>query len=250
MESLSRASITIALALLFYGAICGQGGPPMITDDTATTPKGHFEINTAFTMEFGAAGRLWGAPLIDFNYGTSKNTQINVVIPYLVLHNYGEPGVHGTGNTVVGFKWRFRDGDKKGRVALSIDPRIASNTPGSDARRLGIVDHGPAFLLPLQMEMHWAKTGINGSVGYRVRRGADELIYGVLLGREFKRFDLLAEIAGTGAHRHFRDNKLVFNLGTRIPITKHATWMMSAGRSLRPDHEPSFIGYAGVQWTF
>ena len=222
----------------------------MITDDTATTPKGHFEINTAFTMEFDAAGRLCAAPLIDFNYGTSRNTQINVVVPYLVLHKYGERGVHGVGNTVVGLKWRFRDGDEKGRVALSIDPRIASNTPGSGARRLGIVDQGPAFLLPLQMEMRWGKTGINGNFGYRVRRGADELIYGALLGREFKRFDLLAEIAGTDALRRFDDRKLVVNLGTRIPITKHATWMMSAGRSIRARRGPSFIGFAGVQWTF
>src|SRR5436190_11575670 len=139
MESLSRAWITTVLALLFCGVTCAQGGPPMITDDTATTPKGHFEINTAFTTEFDANGRLWAAPLIDFNYGTSKNTQIYVVVPYLVLHNYGEPGVNGVGNTVVGFKWRFRNGDEKGRVALSMDPRIACNTPGSDARRLGIV---------------------------------------------------------------------------------------------------------------
>src|SRR3954469_24704671 len=122
MKSLSRAWITIVFALLFCGAMCGQGGPPMITDDTATTPKGHFEINTAFTMEFGADGRLWGTPLIDFNYGTSRNTQIKIEMPYLVVHNNGQPSAHAFGNTNVGVRWRFRDGDEKGRLALSMYP--------------------------------------------------------------------------------------------------------------------------------
>jgi len=250
MELACRAYGVVGLMLIFCGISLAQGGPPMITDDTATVSKGHFEINTGFTMEFDADGRLWAAPLIDFNYGTSNRTQINVVIPYLVLHNNGQPGVRAFGNTNVSLKWRFRDGDEKGRLSVSVDPRIAFNTPGSDAQRLGIVERGPAFQLPLQFEMHWAKTGVNGNVGYRFKRGEDEIFYGVLLGREFKRFDLLAEIAGIGTRRHFDDRKLAFNLGTRIPITKHAAWMMSAGRSLRPGHDPTFIGYAGVQWTF
>src|SRR4051812_6477651 len=54
-------------ALILAFAVTGraQGGPPMITDDTGTVPKGHFEINTAFTLEVGEHGRVWGAPLID-----------------------------------------------------------------------------------------------------------------------------------------------------------------------------------------
>jgi hypothetical protein len=245
-----RVAMCVAGILLFCGMAGGQGGPPMITDDTGTVEKGHFEINTAFTMEFGADGRLWGTPLVDFNYGTSKNTQIKVEIPYLILHNNGQPGVHALGNTNIGVRWRFRDGDEKGRLALSMYPQIEFNTPGSPARRLGIVDRGPEFLLPLQWEMHWGKTGVNGDVGYRFKRGEDEAIYGVLVGRELKQFDLLAEIHGTGGTRHLKDSEVVFNFGTRIPITKHATWIMSAGRSIRPRHDPTFVGYAGVQWTF
>lgn len=250
MQSLFRIGVTTATTVFLYFATFAQGGPPMITDDTGTVPKGHFEINTAFTMEFGRDGRLWGTPLVDFNYGTSKNTQIKVEIPYQVLHLNGQPGTRALGNTNIGVRWRFRDGDEKGRLALSMYPQIEFNTPGSSARRLGIVDRGPEFLLPLQWEMHWGKTGINGDVGYRFKRGEDEAIYGVLIGREFEKFDLLAEIHGTGARQHLNDSEVVFNFGTRIPITKHATWIMSAGRSLRPDHDPTFIGYAGIQWSF
>jgi hypothetical protein len=250
MKTLSRSGVVVVFGLLVCRVIYGQGGPPMITDDTGTVPTGHFEINTAFTMEFGEDGRLWGTPLVDFNYGTSEHTQLKIEIPYLVLHNNGEPGVHGLGNTNIGVRWRFRDGDEKGRLALSVYPQIEFNTPGSAARRLGIVDRGPEFLLPMQWEMHWGKVGVNGDVGYRFKRGDDEMIYGVLAGREFKRFELLGEVHGTSTRRHFNDTETVFNLGARIPITEHATWLMSAGRSLRPGHDPTFIGYGGVQWTF
>ncbi|HEV7699847.1 MAG TPA: hypothetical protein VGO43_06435, partial [Pyrinomonadaceae bacterium] len=187
---------------------------------------------------------------IDFNYGTSKHTQLKIEIPYLVLHNNGQPGVQGLGNTNIGVRWRFRDGDEKGRLAISMYPQIEFNTPGSAALRRGIVDRGPEFLMPFQLESHWGKYGVNGDVGYRVKRGEDEMIYGVLVGREFKRFDLLGEIHGTGARRHLNDSDVVYNLGARFPLTKHAAWIMSFGRSLRPDHDPRFIGYAGVQWTF
>ena len=245
-----RISSATAYLLLATAACFAQGGPPMITDDTGTVDKGHFEINTAFTMEFGEDGRLWGTPLVDFNYGTSKNTQIKVEMPYYVLHVNGRPGVQGLGNANIGVRWRFRDGDEKGRLALSLYPQIEFNTPGSNAHRLGIVDTGPEFLLPLQWEMHWGKTGVNGDVGYRLKRGADEMIYGILIGREFKRFDVLAELHGVGAVRHLNDSEVVFNFGTRIPLNKHATWIMSAGRSIQPGKNPGFRGYAGVQWTF
>lgn len=245
-----RIGLKISASLLAMAiAVFSQGGPPMITDDTGTVPKGHFEINTAFTMEFGADGRLWGTPLIDFNYGTSKNTQLKIEIPYLLLHNNGQP-VRGLGNTNIGVRWRFRDGDEKGRLALSMYPQIEFNTPRSSARRKGIVDRGPEFLLPLQWESHWGSIGVNGDVGYRFKRGEDEVIYGVLVGREFKKFDLLAEVHGTGARRHLNDSEVVYNFGTRLPFSKHATLIMSAGRSIRPSRDPRFIGYAGIQWTF
>ena len=166
-------------------------------------------------MEFGENRPLWGTPLIDFNYGTSKHTQLKIEIPSITtLHSNGGRGVRGLGNTNIGVRSHFCDGDEKGRLALSVYPQIEFNSPGSAARRLGIVDRGPEFLMPVQWEMHWGKFGVNGDVGYRLKRGEDEMIYGVLVGREFKRFDLLAEVHGTGAWRHLNDSETVFNLGT------------------------------------
>jgi hypothetical protein len=222
----------------------------MITDDTETVPKGHWEINMAFTMERGADGRLFGAPLADINYGLSEHFQIKVEIPWLILHPNGKPGIHGLGNTNIGVRWRFRDEREKHRVAISMYPQIEFNNPTSSVRR-GLVDRGPEFLMPLQWQTQIGKFAVGGDVGYRFKRGPDEVIYGVIVGREFtERLELLTEIHGTGQRASLSDSEIVFNLGSRVKLTDHVSIISSAGRSVRRSADPRFIGHAGVQITF
>lgn len=52
----------------------------MITDDTETVPKGRWEINTAFTIERGFDGRLFGTPLLDINYGLSESAVMSATV--------------------------------------------------------------------------------------------------------------------------------------------------------------------------
>src|SRR5436190_14379552 len=85
--------------------VYAQGGPPMITDDTETVPMGHWEINTAFTIERTADGRLFGIPLLDINFGLSKRSQLKIEISWLVLHQNGQRGLSGLGNTNIGVGW-------------------------------------------------------------------------------------------------------------------------------------------------
>jgi hypothetical protein len=67
----------------------------MITDDTETVPKHHFEINTAFTMERGRDGAIYGVPDVDFNYGLNKRMQLRIEIPWVLLHDSGQPYING-----------------------------------------------------------------------------------------------------------------------------------------------------------
>ncbi len=227
-----------------------QGGPPMITDDTETVPKGHWEINTAFTIARGFDGRLFGTPLLDINYGLSKNMQLKVEIPWLVLRRNGQRGISGLGNTNIGVRWRFRDEDKKHRVAMSIYPQIEFNNPTSSRRR-GLVDKGPAFLMPLQWQTMVGKFAVGGDVGYRFKRGPDELIYGFIVGRELNSsVEVMGEIHGTGLTRKLGDSEVVYNFGSRIKLNSHANFIFSAGKSIRSNFDPRFIGYVGVQINF
>jgi hypothetical protein len=246
--------LKIVLSIIFGIATSAlslaQGGPPMITDDTGTVPKGHWEINTAFTIERTADGRLLGIPLLDINYGLSKNTQLKVEFPWLRSSSNGQRSISGPGNTNIGIRWRFRDETEHHRVALSFYPQIEFNNPTSSVRR-GLVEKGPELLLPIQWQTQVGKFGINGDVGYRFKRGADELIYGVVLGRQIREnFELLAEFHGSGPIRAFATGENVFNLGTRVKLSEHFTLLASAGSSVRRSHDPKFIGYAGIQTTF
>jgi len=249
-----RSIAFLAGVLIITAGSCmqapAQGGPPMITDDTETIPKGHFEINSAFTMERGADGRLFEAPAEDFNYGLSERLQLKIEIPWLVLHNNARRPLHGLGTTNIGVRWRFRDEKEHHRVALSIYPAFEFNNPGSSVRR-GLAAKGPEFLMPLQWQTRVGKFGLNGDVGYRFKRGADEVIYGVVLGRELsKSLELLGEIHGTGPRESLGDSEVVYNLGTRVRLTSHLTFLFSAGKSVRRNHDPRFINYTGLQINF
>jgi hypothetical protein len=253
--------------------LAAQGGPPMITDDTETVEKGHYEINTAFTMEFTKDGHLWGSPAIDWNRGLTKHTQLKIEIPYLIQKNFGGPQLRAWGNMNIGVRWRFHDSDleeqpargegsiaKSGRSsrrgknrewAISVYPQLEFNTPGSRARVLGIEERGPMFIVPFEFQTkineRWS---FNADAGWRFKRGDDEAFYGGVFGREYKKMELLYEVHATSPSQSWGDTEAVFNLGTRIPMTRHTTFLASAGRSFLGRRDPQFIGYAGIQWTF
>jgi hypothetical protein len=240
----------VLITACLTGNACAQGGPPMITDDTETVPKHHFEINTAYTMERGSDGTLFGVPDVDFNYGLNKRMQLRIEIPWVLLHNNGQPSLNGIGNTNIAVRWRFRDETEKQRIAISMYPAFEFNTSQSSVRR-GLVDKGPSFLMPIQWQTQVGKFGINGDVGYRFQRGQDEMIYGVVVGREInKRVELMGEWHGEGPTNRVNQHAEVYNFGTRIGMTKHTTFLFSAGSSLRRNFDPKFIMYAGVQVTF
>lgn len=222
----------------------------MITDDTGTVPKGHWEINTAYTIERGFDARLFGTPLLDINYGTSKNTQLKVEIPWLVLHRNGQPAISGPGNTNIGFRWRFRDESDKHRIAISMYPQIEFNNPTSSVRR-GIVGKGPEFLMPLQWQTMVGRFAVGGDVGYRFKRGPHEVIYGLIFGTELTdKVEVMGEIHGTGPAVSLRSSEIVFNCGSRIKLSDHASFIFSAGRSIQSNANPRSIGYFGVQANF
>ena len=189
-------------------------------------------------------------PLVDFNYGLNKRMQLKIEMPWLIIHNNGQTPINGPGNASFGVRWRFRDEDEKHRIAISIYPQVEFNVSQSSVRR-GVVDKAPEFLLPLQWQTQVGKWGINGDVGYRFKRGQDEMIYGVVVGREVnKRVELLGEVHGEGPTNRFGEHAEVYNFGTRIGLTKYLTFLFSAGSSIRRNFGPKFISYTGIQLTF
>jgi hypothetical protein len=105
--------------------------------------------------------------------------------------------------------------------------------------------------MPMQIQTQVGKIGINGDIGYRFKRGTDEIIYGVVFGRTFKgRIDLLGEVHTTQSATHFSQAEVVYNLGSRIKLADHFILLLAGGRSVRIGRDPLFIGYLGLQSTF
>src|SRR5437867_1302759 len=123
--------------LLFLVAVCvaslpprvvAQGGPPLLTDDPETPGNRHWEINLAMTLSQTRERRLFGAPLLDVNYGLGERLQLKAEVPWLVLQDrHGAPTQSGIGSTNLGLKWRFIDPAKRG-FSMSIYPQFVFRT--------------------------------------------------------------------------------------------------------------------------
>lgn len=109
------------------------------------------------------------------------------------------------------------------------------------------------MLLPVQVARRVGAIEVNAEVGYAlVQDRGDELIYGLAFGHSIsERFELLGEVHGT-ALRDFREDELVFNLGTRWKLNGKLVILGSAGRSLRDTASDAhtLLAYVGIQFNF
>jgi hypothetical protein len=228
----------------------GQAGPPLVTDDPGTPGDGNWEINIALTLAQSRNERVIEAPLLDINYGWGDHVQLKYEIAFLVLDERDAGPVGGLSNSLLGVKWRFLDEDKHG-VAMSVYPQVELNYPTESIRR-GFVESGTSFLLPVQVAKTFGAWEAGAEFGYDfVQHDDDQWIYGIAVGYALtKEIELLGEIHGTVAE-DFRDDDVLFNLGTRWSLSERMTFLFAAGRSFREsDESANLLVYAGMQWTF
>ena len=241
-----------AIALFPTVALLAQGGPPLITDDTATPGDGVWEVNLAFTTEKGA-GHEWffETPLVDINYGIGERFQLKFEVPWVILHEDGGSTKNDLGNSVFGVKWRFLDQESHG-VGTSVYPQFSFNNPTSAADR-GLVDDGTELFLPFELEKRFGPFSVNPEVGFVLREeGREEWAYGLALGYDvFETVELVGEVHGE-AEDDLDRHALVFNVGTRWEITENCRLLLSAGRGVRgtSNDEPELLVYSGLQFFF
>ncbi|MBI4584350.1 MAG: hypothetical protein HY717_10050 [Planctomycetes bacterium] len=238
-----------SLAWLASPPLAGQGGPPLITDDTGTPGDGVWEINLAAAAVKRQA--LWEleAPLADFNYGVGESVQLKLEVPWVTVHRDGEGTKNGLGNTVLGVKWRFLDEESHG-VSTSIYPQVEFNSPTSSAER-GVVEEGMELFLPLQLQRSFGSFSLNPEVGFAlIEKGEEEWVFGLAAGYEAiaETFEILGEVHVV-AESDFGADELVFNFGLRWRFWDPLALIFSAGRSLRDSAggEPEFLAYLGLQ---
>jgi hypothetical protein len=117
----------VILILVMPARTFGQGGPPLITDDPDTPGPGFWEINLAAIVERSLLERRTERPLANINYGVGRRIQLKFEMPWLHVHDRGQPVASGPGNANYGVKWRFL-GEEKKRLAWSIYPQLEVNS--------------------------------------------------------------------------------------------------------------------------
>lgn len=222
-----------------------QAGPPFVTDDPEPVAPGRWEINVPFILERMPGTTEMDAPLFDLNYGFA-GLQLKAEFPIKVVNEDNRGTTAGTGDLLVGVKWRFLN-DEKSQFQLGIYPQLLAPT-GDHGRGLG--QGQPAYLLPFLAQKSWGKWTLYGNVGYWWQNAADKRDYyyaGAVLEREISdRLVLGAELFGNSPTDHGSHSDVAFNLGGTWKLTDHINLLFTGGRDIVGDTHA--IAYIGLQF--
>jgi hypothetical protein len=137
-------SVRFVLLFLVLGAATVNGQQPFVTDDSDTTPKGHFHFE--FSNEFDRLQRSSFPNLkqntadFELNYGLFDGVEVGIESPLLTILNATgttPKTVLGIGDTNVSLKYNFlKEREKSRRPAIAIALNLELPT-GDTKRQLG-----------------------------------------------------------------------------------------------------------------
>lgn len=248
-----KLALTALLAAAWAGRLFAQGGPPMITDDPGTPGPDKWEINVAWTDQRTPGETLFGAPLLDANYGIGDRIELTYYGSWNIARRPGEPDAGGMSDSELSAKWRFYDGGDDG-LQVSVYPTVGFLTPGSRSDRRGLADGDTTYYLPFEFERNTPWIDVDVEVGHTFSPtpGARGWSGGVCVGRNLtKRWELDAEIH-VDADEGLGRAETVLNLGSRIELSGHVTLLLAVGRDLGNTLGPdvSLLTYTGLQFSF
>ena len=238
------AAITV-LAVASQAAFA-QGGPPLVTDDPETPGDGHWEINLA-TMGTHTSGR-WeiAAPDADVNYGWGDHVQLKVDVPWVFVHETGQPWKSGLGAPDVGVKWRFIDIEDSG-FSMSTYPQYTRNWLSSSASR-GISAPGGQLFLPIEASTVLHEYSLDAEVGTNlVQYGSTQLVAGAIVAHSCGRnVECLGEV-----HHVFvsHDSQTLLNFGVHWKLNESMVVLAAAGREFgaHTEDQQRLLLYFGLQ---
>jgi outer membrane putative beta-barrel porin/alpha-amylase len=221
-----------------------RAGPPFVTEDPEPPPPGGWEINVPFIIQRTPGQTEMNAPLFDLNYGL-PNIQLKLEIPVEVVHEDGDGTAAGTGDLILGVKWRFLNNERS-QFQLGTYPQVLVPT-GDHSRDLG--QGGSAFVFPLIAQKNWDKWALYGNVGYWWQTGAENRDYvyaGAVLEREInERLTLGVELFGNSPKERGGRSELAFNIGGTLKLRRRLNLLFTGGRDIVGDTHA--MGYLGLQ---
>lgn len=283
MTTQIRWTLLLLLAFASLGTVAyAQAGPPFRTDDPETPGNHHWEINFGWIGDRNPHEGSYSVPDIDINYGLGDRIQLKYELPIAVYElrkgpdgqgeNITAAQAHtlaGIGDSLLGVKYRFYehhprirkiDKEEEADFSISTYPQLSLSNPTRSVPR-GIVDPGPDFLLPIEMNARLGPLRLDGEVGYWFGNSKvpQSWIRGFILGHEFgRRTEAYAEIydqqdANTIGGQH-KGREATLGLGGRQALnhSRSMVLLLMGGRSFQrvtsASGEPRWIAYTGIQF--
>ena len=224
-------------------------GPPLVTDDPGILDPGMWEVIIAVAGEDRSAGKYIHAPLLDISLGLTSNTQLSLMLPYMVIKPEG--GARNTGLTYasVGYKWRMSSTPKwewaiASNYTFPVSNEIISTNGLEDIRVLGL----PLLVSRIEGDWTW-----NGQVGWNMGSDGNRFWdYGLAVSHPLgNSLQWMMEVFGY-ASSSFEQSTLNYQLGLDYEIAPVLHLLTSAGSHIKSepgtDNRLNYSFYVGLQW--
>jgi len=242
-----RVIVFITISLGLQSMACA--GPPMVTKEPDILAPGQWRITTAVkTVRVQGGRHATELPVIGAHVAVSENWQFGAAYRYVHADPGGAEQEADFGNPVLGAKWRFY---RRERLQVAIAPAYVFGI-GTTAAALGIGSDTAILSLPITAKYSFGAWTVAAEFGYAaIQAQADEVTWGLLLGRRIgTRVRLMVE--GYGAtNAELDDNFVNFNVGADITITRAWHLLVSAGSGIK---EPAgaekldHTGFVGIRY--
>lgn len=222
-------------------------GPPFLTDDPATTPRGEYEI-LLFGTQTSLADGEEGDYGLDFNYGGGDDLQLTVAVPVSFEQMNGASRQSGVGNVELAAKIRFLHQDTFG-WDVAVFPRVFLPS----ASDLG--DQHASLLLPVWIGREGENWSTFGGGGCAINRGGDSQDYCVagwaLTRRVTPNLQIGSELFHQTADTEGGFASTTLGLGATYDLNEHVHLLGYAGAGLQNRDETGRASwYGSILFTF
>ncbi|HEY1252370.1 MAG TPA: hypothetical protein VGH97_14405 [Thermoanaerobaculia bacterium] len=247
---IARKVLLLLAALAISRCGCGQGGPPLVTDDPGTPGPGNWEVNLSGALEDRRGERSFDSPRIDANYGIGRRLQAKIEVPWRIREDGASAS--GIGNALLGLKWRFCDEADCG-ASVAFYPQVEVQLSQRSVR-LGLAENGTGLLLPVVAQKEFGLLSANVEGGYFKREGEGRRwIWGLALGRRWGDFEVMTEAYGSVAPKP-AGSEASWDLGARWHAAPWFGILASAGTGLSASGgrapRARALAYLGGQFLF
>jgi hypothetical protein len=236
------AAFVLAVAVTSVGH--AQGGAPLSTEDTNTTPKGAWEINLIGSYARMPGGTQIVAPDLDVNYGLGERVQVKAELPWVTVREDGAASKAGIGSATAGIKWRLA-GEGGADRTLAVFPQYTWTVRGSSAQR-GIVPDGQLWFVPVIASMRVGSVAVSADAGRTWGADATGWAAGIVAGGPCRApIECAAEIRQSRAgHLH----ATLLNAGLRWKIDDSVSLLAAIGHEFgTSDDRRRLLSYFAVQ---